>query len=244
MQELKVFIPFQKKNKDKQIVEGIASSEVTDSQGEIVTIEAIKKALPDYMKFANIREMHQLSAVGKAISTEIDEINKALRLSCKVVDTNAWNKVKEGVYNGFSIGGAVLSKVGNKITELVLTEISLVDRPANPTAIFDVIKVKGLAKSDDESDEYKRQVFMASYILSLTKEIIYLSDDLDYMGRYSDECKVAITSLKALAERELRGENKKEVEDTLNKAFDLINTRTIRNNVSTNYFSNLRKVLG
>jgi hypothetical protein len=45
---------------------GWASTERKDLQGEIVKADAIATALPDYMQWANIREMHRLSAIGKA----------------------------------------------------------------------------------------------------------------------------------------------------------------------------------
>lgn len=59
------------------------------------------------------------------------------------MDDDAWEKVKEGVYKGFSIGGRVTQRdPANRklITGLELSEISLVDRPANPEAMIDLYK--------------------------------------------------------------------------------------------------------
>ncbi len=101
-------------------------------------------ALGDYMKFANIREMHQLSAVGVAKEAGIDD--KGLYIGAKIVDDQAWLKVIEGVYKGYSIGGRVTQRDPadyKTITGLVLNEISLVDRPANPEAVFDYWKAAG-----------------------------------------------------------------------------------------------------
>ena len=117
------------------MVYGYASTESLDSQNEIVKKSALQNALEDYMKYANIREMHQPSAVGKTKQANLDK--KGLYIAVKVVDDKAWEKVKEGVYNGFSIGGRVLQQIDNEITDLKLSEISLVDRPANPDAVFD-----------------------------------------------------------------------------------------------------------
>ena len=61
----------------------------------------------------------------------------ATRIVVHVVDPIAVAKVKNQVYRGFSIGGRVTQReAGNSkvITGLVLNEISLVDRPANPEA--------------------------------------------------------------------------------------------------------------
>ena len=60
------------------------------------------------MKFANIREMHQLSAVGVAKEAAVDD--KGLYLGAKIVDDQAWQKITEGVYKGYSIGGRVTNR--------------------------------------------------------------------------------------------------------------------------------------
>jgi phage head maturation protease len=138
---MKIFAPIAKIDEEQRMVYGYASTEALDSQGEVVKRDAIKAALPDYLKFGNIREMHQPSAVGVAKGAEMDDTG--LYLSAKVVDDAAWIKVKEGVYKGFSIGGAVKGRdPANKaiITDLALMEISLVDRPANPEAVFEMFK--------------------------------------------------------------------------------------------------------
>jgi hypothetical protein len=123
-------------------VHGIASSEVTDDQGEIVRADAMRAAVPDYMCFPALREMHQLSAAGTTLEAEVGD-DGATRIVAHVVDPVAVAKVRNQVYRGFSIGGRVTQReAGNPkvITGLVLNEISLVDRPANPEAIFDCWK--------------------------------------------------------------------------------------------------------
>jgi hypothetical protein len=123
-------------------VYGIATSEALDEQGEIVRADAIRAAIPDYMRFPALREMHQLSAAGTTLEAEVCE-DGTTRIVAHVVDPVAVAKVRNQVYRGFSIGGRVTQRqVGNPntITGLVLNEISLVDRPANPEAIFDCWK--------------------------------------------------------------------------------------------------------
>ncbi len=138
---MRIYLPIAKVDAARRMVYGYASTEARDDQGEIVKREALQAALGDYMKFGNIREMHQLSAVGKAKDAAVDE--KGLYLGAKVVDDQAWNKVIEGVYSGYSIGGKVTTRDPSDyktITGLRLDEISLVDRPANPEAVFDCWK--------------------------------------------------------------------------------------------------------
>ena len=52
-------------------VHGIATSEAVDEQGEIVRADAIRAAIPDYMRFPALREMHQLSAAGTTLEAEV-----------------------------------------------------------------------------------------------------------------------------------------------------------------------------
>jgi Caudovirus prohead serine protease len=121
-----------------------------DDQGEIVKREALVSALADYMKFANIREMHQLSAVSVAREAAVDD--RGLYVGAKIVDDQAWQKVVEGVYKGYSIGGRVTQRDPTDymtITGLVLNEISLVDRPANPEAVFDYWKAAATSTMND-----------------------------------------------------------------------------------------------
>jgi hypothetical protein len=124
------------------IVEGFASSESLDSQGDIVTAAAMKAALPDYMKFGNIREMHQAKAAGVAIKGEVMDDGRT-KISAHIVDSEAIKKVQAGVYKGLSVGIKILKRNPMQrqiIEEIVLKEISLVDRPANPDALLEVWK--------------------------------------------------------------------------------------------------------
>lgn len=143
-QIVKLFTNISKVDDEKRMVYGYASTGVLDSQGDIITTDAMEKAFPDYMKFANIREMHTDSAVGIVKEFSFDE--NGTFIGVEVVDDNAWKKVKKGVYKGFSIGGAVIKKIGNTITDLLLVEISLVDRPANPLALITEYKSESMDK--------------------------------------------------------------------------------------------------
>jgi HK97 family phage prohead protease len=138
---MRFYWPIAKVDGEQRMVWGYASTGAVDEQGETITRGALASALDDYMRFANIREMHQPSAVGVAKETALD--NKGLYLGAKIVDDDAWAKIVEGVYKGFSIGGRVTARDPADrtiITGLSLTEISVVDRPANPEAVFDCWK--------------------------------------------------------------------------------------------------------
>lgn len=139
-----IFAEICKIDDEQHMVFGWASTDKRDSQGEIITRDAIANALPDYMRFANIREMHTPSAVG--LAKEVNVTDKGLWLGAKVYDERAWVKVKSGVYKGYSVGGRVTQRDPDDstiITAMELTEISLVDRPANPEALFEMFKRVG-----------------------------------------------------------------------------------------------------
>jgi len=163
----KVFSPFTKSDDDQRIVFGIASTSAPDSQGgvyrgerydgDLVETEAIKAALADYMAWANLREMHQAKAAGTVLEAEI--VGDELRIAAKVVDDGAWKKVRENVYKGFSIGGRIVEavlktlpdgRVIRHILKMILSEISLVDRPANPDARLLLWKGAFLMPTDEE----------------------------------------------------------------------------------------------
>ena len=123
-------------------VHGIASSGARDEAGEIILPAAMKDALPDYMKWGAIREMHGQSAAGTALECDVDA-DGCTQLVAHVVDPVAVSKVKAGVYKGFSIGGKVLARDPNDrtiITRIRLVETSLVDRPCNPEAAISMWK--------------------------------------------------------------------------------------------------------
>ncbi|HEX3884756.1 MAG TPA: DUF6582 domain-containing protein [Stellaceae bacterium] len=145
------FVPLAKVDAEGRMVYGYASTEAEDDQGETITLDALRAALDDYMQFANIREMHQLSAVGTAEEAAVDD--KGLYIGARIVDPRAWEKVTSGVYKGYSIGGKVTARDPTNravITGLSLSEISLVDRPANPEAVFDCWKRSKEAMTDTD----------------------------------------------------------------------------------------------
>jgi hypothetical protein len=121
---------------------GKASSESKDSSGETVLSAAISDALPDYMLWGALREMHGLSAAGTTLKAAVDD-DGYTNIEALIVDPIAIAKIKTGVYKGFSIGGKALARDPTDrtiITKLKLNEISLVDRPCNPDATIDLWK--------------------------------------------------------------------------------------------------------
>lgn len=152
---LSVFLPFEKLEKQANgtlLVTSVLNDETVDDQGEIMDYDGTKDALDEYMKWANVREMHQESAVGTVQSITHDDVLRKSTAILEVVDPTAILKVEQKVYKGTSLGGwkrgRVLQKVGGKqvarITKPIVIEASLVDRPSRPTARLSLMKVAGI----------------------------------------------------------------------------------------------------
>ena len=147
---MKQFFEIRKVDAEARMVWGYASTGSVDSQGETVTKAAMEAAWDDYMQFGNIREMHTASAVGVVKEYAFDD--NGVQIGAYIVDDMAWKKVVEEVYKGFSIGGKKVpggyDAITKTITALKLTEISLVDRPANPEALITMWKADSLEVED------------------------------------------------------------------------------------------------
>jgi HK97 family phage prohead protease len=197
---MRLYGNIQKVDAERRMVFGYASTEAVDAHGEIVLKSAIEAALDDYLEFANLREMHQLSAVGTTEEASVDD--KGLYIAAKVVDDVAWGKVTAGVYKGFSIGGKVLARDPDDkkiVTKIQLFEISLVDRPSNPEARFDVWK----AAVTDQRDPFAK----ATAALAAVEEKIAtlrsadLQKSMYHVGRFAELLK-SLSYLAASAQSE------------------------------------------
>jgi hypothetical protein len=160
---VRLSMPFSKVDVERRIVSGFATLDNVDKQSDIVTAEASMKAFAKFR--GNIREMHQPIAVGKMLSFKEDKyfdpetkkFYSGIYVSTYISKgaQDAWEKVIDGTYTGFSIGGkmnkwddAYDENVDSKIRiikEYDLVELSLVDNPANQFAsILSVQKVDGV----------------------------------------------------------------------------------------------------
>ena len=128
------------KNEDGTLmVYGKATDDTLDLDSQICDPKWLDEAMPRWFKSGgNIREMHGPSAAG--IAKEYEAKNDGHYIGVHVVDPLAAKKVETGVYQGFSIGiksPRVVrdAKAANgRIIDGSIIEVSLVDRPANPSA--------------------------------------------------------------------------------------------------------------
>jgi hypothetical protein len=160
--DVRLSMPFSKVDIERRTVSGFATLDNIDKQRDVITTQASMEAFANFR--GNIREMHQPSAVGKMVSFKEDKyfdpetkkfysgVYVSAYISKGANDT--WEKVLDGTYAGFSIGGKMIKwddaydeKMDSQIRVIQkydLIELSLVDSPANQFAnILSIEKVDG-----------------------------------------------------------------------------------------------------
>lgn len=179
MTDLKnIFVPITKVDEERRLVYGLFSAERPDASGEIMDYDTGKSQFQEWSDAAvkrtggrskgNVRAMHGNVAAGYVTDIAFNDEAKTVTGCVKVVDDNEWNKVLEGVYAGFSIGGRYAKRWRDeKNPELyrftpVLSELSIVDNPCLPDATFELIRANGAV----EMRKFKTQ----EQSMSLNKE--------------------------------------------------------------------------
>ena len=129
------------------IVYGKATGPDLDLDEQICDPSWLREAMPEWMKFGNVREMHQPIAAG--VGLELNAEGDDWYLKSQVVDEGTAKKIEAKALTGYSIGikGAkvvndALAR-GGRIVGGTIVEVSYVDRPCNPTAVAGIAKAVG-----------------------------------------------------------------------------------------------------
>jgi len=177
---------------NSRFIAGYANiSGIEDSQGEVVTHEALKnawthwRANPDY---ALLNLLHQNLPMAKVIFEPVIDSNgnthlsgvddKGLYIVGQVRDDvtlsdEVWEKIERGEYRGFSIGGRNLNpqlptctngKCVRYIDQLELYEVSIVDQPANKASLFNMLKRDDLAKLAEVANKFTEKIITQSVV--------------------------------------------------------------------------------
>jgi hypothetical protein len=132
-------VKYDKNDDGTLMVYGKATDDTLDLDLQICDPKWLDEAMPRWFKSGgNIREMHGPSAAG--IAKEYEAKGDGHYIGVHVVDPLAAKKVETGVYQGFSIGIKSprvvrdLKAANGRIIDGQIIEVSLVDRPANPSA--------------------------------------------------------------------------------------------------------------
>jgi hypothetical protein len=145
------------------IVTGIATDDTLDVDQQVCDPDWLKAAMPEWFSWGNIREQHSNIAAG--VATEYEAKGSQHIITARVVDPSSVKKVENGVLKGFSIGirnPRVIKDekaIGGRIVDGQIVEVSLVDRPANPTCVLTVAKtIDGQLKSVEGTDMNEDEV--------------------------------------------------------------------------------------
>lgn len=165
----RVFVPLTKVDEEQRLVYGTITQEILDKSGEVMDYETSKPLFEKWsndihaasggLSKGNLRVMHGLNVAGKVTDINFDDDAKAIDVCSKVVDDAEWNKVLEGCYTGFSVGGSYAKRWtetqegGAKVKKFTAqpNEVSLVDNPCVPSATFTMVKADGA----EEAIEFK-----------------------------------------------------------------------------------------
>lgn len=130
------------------VVVGKATGPDLDLDKQVCDPTWLGKAMPEWFSTGgNIREQH--SSVAAGVATELEQAGESWMVSGIVVDPVSALKVEKKVLTGFSIGikdPRVVKDAaapGGRVVGGQIVEVSLVDRPCNPTCTLTLAKAAG-----------------------------------------------------------------------------------------------------
>ena len=154
---------------DNLVIGGYASIEIVDKQNDLITLEALEKAVQDFMSeksYRNVMSNHSNVQVGEVIEqyrdsngtlhkTGVDGVGfyVVIKMRDDIEKAKEINRgIRKGTLRSFSIGGQAISKRErkseeygeyNEIDNLELHEVTICEKGINPKAKFDILKAKG-----------------------------------------------------------------------------------------------------
>ena len=190
--QVRLSMPIGKVDVERRTVSGFATLDNVDKQGDVVDTAASLKAFQNFR--GNLREMHMPSAVGKVVSFKEDRyfdpntknFYSGVYVSAYVSKgaQDAWEKVIDGTYSGFSIGGNIkdyedkyddsMDKAVRIIKDYDLFELSLVDNPANQFA--NIFSIEKNAKGESQVSGYLSKTEIENVFWDSENDIVLLSD--------------------------------------------------------------------
>lgn len=151
---------------DELTIGGYASIEVVDKQNDLITLEALEKAVAEFMEkkaYRNVMSNHSNVQVGEVVEqyrdtngvlhkTGVDNVGFYVVIKMRD-DIEKAKEISRGIRKGtlrsFSIGGQAISKKQkkseeygeyNEIDSLELHEVTICEKGINPEAKFDILK--------------------------------------------------------------------------------------------------------
>lgn len=136
-------VKFDKTPEGDLIVYGKAAGPDLDLDGERCDPNWLRREVPAWFEWANVREQHSQIAAGVGI--ELENTGDDWHIKAVVTDKNTAHKVETGTLKGWSLGAINTKTYKDARGQTWLTggkiiEFSLVDRPCNPTTALAVAK--------------------------------------------------------------------------------------------------------
>lgn len=157
------------------VVVGKATGPDLDLDKQICDPAWLGKAMPEWFSTgANIREQH--SSIAAGVGTEMEQTGDSWMVTSLVVDKGSAEKVEKKVLRGYSIGISNPKVIkdaaapGGRIVDGQIVEVSLVDRPCNPTAML------SLAKAAKPGMQVKASQLDAERMLVKTEEFVEIPE--------------------------------------------------------------------
>ena len=228
---------------DDLIIGGYASIEMVDKQNDLITLQALQKAVNDYMgekKFRNVMSNHSNVQVGEVVDSfrvkngvvhksHVDDVGfyVVIKLRDDIEKAKEISRgIRKGTLRSFSIGGQAISKRKrksddfgeyNEIDELELHEVTICEKGINPEAKFDILKEeknKGEKMTEKLEKALEELNDLMKQVNDLQKEEeMPLEADMEYMATDSE------------AEEELELADDSMGDDEAEKALDEDSTR-------------------
>jgi hypothetical protein len=166
-------------NEKDRLVRSWMTVEVTDSQGDIVPIDQVKRVMNTWFKRgATMIDQHTNRPIGKGLrwqeGIEPESKKPGVLLDYQVfddysIDDQVWEEIKNGDRTGLSIGGRATGKprlkeddytgsTGKYLQGLELYEVSPVDNPANQLGKNVAINYLAKSMNGAKKDDIKKQL--------------------------------------------------------------------------------------
>lgn len=158
MEQANIFLRLAKVDPIQGIVTGVLTSSDVDADKERLDYFGSKPYIQAWSdtqlknsggkSFGNVRVQHDPKKIAGALtSIDFDDDNQLVRATAQIADPVTLNLLRIGALTGFSIGGSYVSRKpqldGTVLYIANPCEVSIVDRPCNPDAVFQSVKSDG-----------------------------------------------------------------------------------------------------
>ena len=246
---------FQILKSDNLVIGGYASIEIVDKQNDLITLEALEKAVKDFMtekSYRNVMSNHSNVQVGEVIEqyrdtngvlhkTGVDGVGfyVVIKMRDDIEKAKEINRgIRKGTLRSFSIGGQAISKRErkseeygeyNEIDNLELHEVTICEKGINPEAKFDILKHEKGGKNMTEKLEKALEELngLLTQVREVTGDSITKEDELETMEMKEEETMKEEEDVESMdmADKMSMKEDEVESMDDMDKALDEDSTR-------------------